>query len=165
MRSSILPIVGLFICAASIGAAHYLEAEYLLVPCPLCMLQRGVFYALAVTFIFGFIANRYFLLNRYIYGIIGLIFSLVGVGISSRQLWLQYYPEATIPSCSAGLMKLIELHPIFDALKIALTGTAECAVIDFTILGLSIAFWSFCLFLGFLGFFTYFLSGLKKRRI
>lgn len=140
-----LSIFGLVICIAALAAAYYLEYEYMLAVCPLCVLQRIVFYALAFVFLLGVLAkiNKYW---RYPYALLIMLFSSLGLLFAGRQLWLQYFAPPQEISCSASLQRLIQVHPILDALKIAIVGSGECAEIDFTILGLSLAGWSLLLF-------------------
>jgi disulfide bond formation protein DsbB len=133
------------ICAVSLGAAHYLEYEYMVSPCPMCMLQRLVFWALGGIFLLGAIFNLRSRV-RYLFSIAVIVLSGLGFAIALRQFWLQYFAPPQTVSCSASLERLIDLYPVLDALKMALHGSSECASIDFTIFTISIAGWSVVLF-------------------
>lgn len=140
-----LSIVGFLVCVACLGAAHYLEYEYMVSPCPMCMMQRLVFWTLGGVFLLGAIFNFKSVL-RYVYSIVIVILSSIGFAIAARQFWLQYFAPPQTVSCSASLERLINLYPFLDALKMALSGSSECATIDFTIFTISIAGWSVVLF-------------------
>jgi len=140
-----ISIVGFLICALSLGTAHFLEYEYMVSPCPMCMLQRIVFWVLGGVFLLGAIFNFKSLL-RYLYSIAIIILSGIGFAIAARQFWLQYFAPPQTVSCSASLERLIDLYPFLDALKMALSGSPECATIDFTIFTISVAGWSVVLF-------------------
>lgn len=166
MRRSLqgLSLLGLIICVLALTAALLIEQQYLLSPCPLCTLQRLVFIVLAATFSVGTI----FKLKsfwRYVYSLVILILSATGFGIAAYQFWLQYFAPPQQMSCSASLRRLIEVHPMLDALKMAFHGSSECATIDFTILTISVAGWSLILFGAFIILTLYALYLQKKRRI
>lgn len=155
-----LAFVGLCICLAAIGGAKYIEYQYMLGGCPLCILQRIMFYALGCLFLVGVIFKfKRGTFVTYVYGTSISLIALIGAMLAERQLWLQYFAPPQAVSCSASLERLLAIHPWFDALRIAIAGSSECATIDFTILGLSLAGWAFGLFLLLLGFG---LSSLRK---
>jgi len=156
--------LGLLTCLLVLGAAYYLEQQYMLAACPLCVLQRVIFMAMACVFLCGALIK---IKGRVVYFYSGILIflSALGIGIAGRQLWLQYFAPPQKMSCAASVERLIELYPLLDALKLILKGSAECATVDFTILGLSIAAWSFGLFalIGAIMIYVLFLQ--KKRRI
>lgn len=159
-----LSFVGFFVCSAALIGAVILEQQYMISPCPMCMLQRIVFACLGFTFLVGTVIHFQSIL-RYVYSIVILLFSSIGFAIAAKQFWLQYFAPPQRISCSAGLERLIETYPILDALKIALTGSAECSIIDFTIFTISIAGWSVIIFGTFIVLTTYVLYLQKKRWI
>lgn len=157
-------ILGLLICISAIAGAHYLEYEYMLAPCPMCMLQRCIFWVLGALFLIGTVFKIKGAL-RYLYSTSVILFSILGLTIAMRQVWLQYFAPPQASSCSASLERLIELYPILDALKMALSGSSECATIDFTFLSISVAGWSMILFASFIIVGLYIIYLQKKRRI
>lgn len=44
-----------------------------------------------------------------------------------------------VPSCTAGLDRLLEVYPLMEVLKTILTSAGECSMVTFTIMGLSLA--------------------------
>jgi disulfide bond formation protein DsbB len=140
--------IGFSICLAAIGGAKYIEYQYMLGGCPLCILQRIIFYVLGFLFLIGAIFKfKRGTFLTYVYGTSISLIALIGAMLAERQLWLQYFAPPQAISCSASLERLLAIHPWFDALRIAIAGSSECATIDFTILGLSLAGWGFGLFL------------------
>jgi protein dithiol:quinone oxidoreductase len=130
--------MGALDCALLLGFAYYLEYVQGLAPCPLCLVQRGFFYAMLVFFAAGALHGRWPLL----YG--GLVFlsAAGGAATASRQLWLQSLPPDKVPQCGPDLYFMLENFPLSRTLEKLITGTGECAVVDWTFLGLSIAAWS-----------------------
>jgi disulfide bond formation protein DsbB len=82
----------------------------------------------------------------YIYLFLVNLITLAGSGVAARQFWLQYIAPPQKITCAASLEHLMEIYPFFDALKIVLIGSGDCSVIDFRILGMSIAAWSLLAF-------------------
>lgn len=164
MSLRILSILGLVICGSVLAAAIYVEQQYMLAACPLCVLQRMVYAALGVTFLFGIIFNFSGIL-RYVYLTTATIMASLGTAIAARQFWLQYFAPPQKTSCAASLEHLMSIYPILEVLKIALNGSAECANVDFTILTISIAGWSLFIFGSMLIVLLYLIYATKKRRI
>jgi disulfide bond formation protein DsbB len=159
-----ISIIGFLICAAVLCAAYYLEYQYMLAACPLCILQRIVFMALGLVFLIGIIIKfKDFMV--YLYGGSIILLSLCGAALAGRQIWLQYFAPPQKISCSASLSHLLEIYPFLSALKIALAGSGECAIIDFKIFGLSIAAWSLVIFSAIALTMLYTICWQKKRRI
>lgn len=157
-----LSLLGLIICAGILASAMYLEYEYMLATCPLCILQRVFYAALGVVFFIGSII-KFSGAWRYLYSSIIVLLSGMGTAIAIRQFWLQYFAPPQKVSCAASLEHLMEIYPILDALKIALQGSGECAKIDFTILTISIAGWSLIVF-GIMFILSLYIMYLQKKR-
>ncbi len=159
-----ISLFGGIVCCGVLASAYYIEYQYLLSPCPLCTLQRLVFACLAVVFLVGALRTPPSLW-RYIIATLVIIFSSIGLGIASRQFWLQYYAAPQYGGCSADFARLVETYPILKALTVALRGSAECSTIDFTILTISFAGWSMIIFGLFIIICLYIMFLQKKRRI
>lgn len=65
---------------------------------------------------------------------------------SARQLWLQNLSD-TAPSCGANLEYIINSLPFKDVLFAIFLGDGNCAKVEWTFFGLSIAGWSLILFI------------------
>jgi disulfide bond formation protein DsbB len=129
---------GLFLfCASTIGFALYLQETEFLSPCPLCILQRIGF------IVCGFLCllAALFPIKRFswFWPVVITVFALIGAGISARHIQIQYFLDPhNLASCGAGFVYMIQTQPIFSALGSVLAGHGECAVIDWTLFGLSL---------------------------
>jgi disulfide bond formation protein DsbB len=109
-----------------------------LIPCPLCMTQRFFYATTAVLAVAGGIHNS----GRAVYG--GLIALSAGIGaaVAGRQVWLQHLPADQVPACGPSLEYMLQTLPFGDVLQRLFKGDGNCAVVDWTLLGLSMAEWS-----------------------
>ena len=128
-------------CAALLGYAYYLQYVVGLDPCPLCLVQRGFFYAVMAAFAVAALHPRR------IYPALAALFALGGIAAAGRQVWLQHLPPERVPACGPDLYFMLENFPLTRTLSTLIKGTGECAVVDWTFLGLSIAEWSLLWFI------------------
>ena len=148
-------------CAALLAYGYYLQFGRGLDPCPLCLVQRGFFFGvLAVCVIAALHGPRGW--GAIVYGIGALLFAAGGAAVASRQVWLQHLPADKVPACGPDLFFMLENFPLGQTLKRLFSGTGECAVVDWTFLGLSIAEWSLAWFVA-LAFYAAWLA-LRPRR-
>ena len=132
-------------CALLLAYGFYLQYAKGLEPCPLCLVQRGFFFAvLAVCAIAALHGPRGRTTVAYAIGT--LLFAAGGAAVASRQVWLQHLPADKVPACGPDLFFMLENFPLAQALKRLFSGSGECAVVDWTFLGLSIAEWSLACF-------------------
>lgn len=135
------------VCASLLGFGLYLEHVVGLEPCPLCVFQRIAYIVVALFALIAAIHNPQKLFARIYAGLI-IFASLCGAGIAGRQVWLQHLPEDMIPECGPGLEYMLDVFPLADALKMILSGSGECAEVQWTFLSFSIAEWSILCFVG-----------------
>jgi disulfide bond formation protein DsbB len=133
------------ICTVLLGFGYYLQYVRGLEPCPLCLLQRGFFYAVLLTFLLAALHGPRGK-GGIAYGVLGALFAAGGAAVASRQVWLQHLPADKVPQCGPDLFFMLENFPLSQTLKKLVSGTGECAVVDWTFLGLSIAEWSLACF-------------------
>ena len=133
------------ICASLLGFGLYLEHAVGLEPCPLCIFQRVAYIVIGLFALIAAIHNPQKLFERIYTGLI-LITSLCGAGIAGRQIWLQHLPEDKIPECGPGLEYMLDAFPFTEALRLILSGSGECAEVQWTFLSFSIAEWSIVCF-------------------
>lgn len=118
--------------------AYYLQKVVGLDPCPLCIFQRvgligmGIFAFLATVF------NPKKPSLRLGFMLLCLISILWSVGVAGRHVWLQSLPPDEVPACGPGLNYWMDTLPIAQVFKEVFTGSGECAVIDWTLLGFSL---------------------------
>ena len=133
-------------CALLLGFGYFLQYVQGLQPCPLCLVQRGFFYAVMAVCAVGALhapGRR----GTAAYSSLAGLFALGGTGIAARQVWLQHLPPDKVPQCGPDLFFMLENFPLSRTLKTLVSGTGECAAVDWTFLGLSIAEWSLAWFL------------------
>lgn len=136
------PRIGFFLgfaaCAALLATGAYLQFVEELEPCPLCISQRLAILATGIVFLLAGLHNR----GRKVYAVLSALAALIGASISARHVWLQHLPPEEVPECSPGLEYVFQHFPLADTVKLMLTGTGECAKVDWTLLGLSIPAWT-----------------------
>ena len=132
---------GFVACAALIAFAYYLQFVEQQEPCPLCILQRVAFFALAVVFLIAALHGPGRTGSTLYSGLLFVI-AAVGAAIAARHVWLQHLPKDRIPECGPGLDYMLKKFPIGRALEKILSGSGECADAGWSFLGLTIAGWS-----------------------
>jgi len=140
--------LGFIACAGLLAVGAYLQFVEELEPCPLCISQRLAILATGILFLVAALHNR----NQKIYAILTALSALTGASISARHVWLQHLPPDEVPECTPGLEYVFQHFPLADTIKLMLTGTGECAKVDWTLLGLSIPAWTLLAFLSLAGF-------------
>jgi disulfide bond formation protein DsbB len=121
----------------------YLQHVVGLDPCPMCIVQR---YALVlVVLLAGLTAlssKRGVLLGG---SLLMLVAAGFGAFVAARQSWLQWYPPE-VASCGRDFYGMIETFPLNRVIPMIFKGGGDCAKIDWTFLGGSLANWSFVAF-------------------
>lgn len=153
---------GLLACLALLGFALYLQYGEQQDPCPLCILQRIAFLALAAVFLVAAIHGPG-KLGSVVYSGLALVVAGVGAAIATRHVWLQHLPKNQVPECGPGLEYILSKFPLSQALGKILAGSGECAEVGWTFLGLSIAGWSLLWFVV-LGAFAVVVAVFRIRR-
>ena len=129
------------ICAALLGYGFYLQYVQGLEPCPLCMVQRGFFMFVMALFAVAALHGPQ-RVGTWIYAVLIVLFASGGAAAASRQVWLQHLPADKVPQCGPDLFFMLENMPLSRTLQKLIQGSGECAKVDWTFLGLSIAGWS-----------------------
>jgi len=132
--------LGAAACAAMLGYAYFEQYVRHLDPCPLCMFQRVTILALGIVFALAAAHNprRW---GRYVYAVLIALAALATVGIAARHLYIQSLPPGSVPSCGAPLDMLIHMFPITTVIAKVLRGGGECALVNWTFLGLAMPAW------------------------
>lgn len=127
---------------------YYLQYYDNIQACLLCELQRYCMYGLIFLFCLLILVARWRPAQITI-NTLALLLSLLGLATAARQVWLQHQPVAAgqTLSCLPNASFLFKNFPLIEALKISYAGTADCAVVNWTLLGGSIADWSFFFFI------------------
>jgi disulfide bond formation protein DsbB len=152
---------GTAVCAALLGYGYFLQYAQGLDPCPLCQVQRGFYYLVGLAFLAGALHGRFIPAYCSLAG----LFALGGMAVAGRQVWLQHLPPDKVPQCGPDLAFMLNNLPLSRTLEKLFTGTGECAVVDWTFLGLSIAEWSLAWFLALAGYAAWLVfSNTRKAR-
>ena len=140
-------LLGFLACAALLGFALYMERFGGLRPCPLCTFQRAAFILLGLVFLVAALHAPRSAGGRRAYGVLGLVAAGVGIAIAGRHVWLTYLPPDQVPACGPDLAYMMDAFPLGDVVRKVLTGSGECAKVDWTLLGMSMPEWSLLWFM------------------
>ena len=133
-------------CVALLAFGMYLQHVQGLEPCPMCIVQRYALVLVAVcTGLASLRGSKGWWMSL---GILALAASGFGAFVAARQTWLQWYPPE-FASCGRDFYGMIENYPVSRAIPMIFRGSGDCAAVDWTFLGGSIANWSFVCFVGF----------------
>lgn len=141
-------LLGFLACAGLLGYAVFLQLYAGLEPCPLCIFQRVAFAALGLVFLAGGLHAPRGRAARGIYGVLGGLAALAGIAVAGNHVRLQHLPPDQVPSCGPGLEYMMEVMPVTGVIRRVMTGSGECANVDWSFLGLSMPTWSLLWFLG-----------------
>lgn len=141
-------LLGFLACAGLLAYAIYMQLHSGLEPCPLCIFQRVAFAALGLVFLIGGLHAPSGKVGRRAYGVLGGIVALAGIAIAGNHVRLQHLPADEIPSCGPGLEYMMEVMPVTGVIRRVMTGSGECANVDWSFLGLSMPAWSLLWFVG-----------------
>lgn len=139
-------LLGFLFCAALLALAVYFQFVGGLDPCPLCISQRIMVLAVGLVSLAAVLHNPGARGVR-VYAVAACLTALAGASISARHVWLQHLPADQVPACGPGLEYMFRYLPLSDTLRTLLTGTGECAKVDWTLLGLSMPAWVLVCFL------------------
>lgn len=112
--------------------ALYLEHVQGLEPCPLCVFQRVGLIGMGLIALLAFIHNPISNAMKRGYALLAAVAIGWSVAVAARHVWLQHLPPDKVPSCGPGLNYLVDALPFNAVLKEVLSGSGECAVIDWT---------------------------------
>lgn len=128
------------VCVALIGFAMYLQHVQALEPCPMCILQRYAFIAIAAVALTAAIHGPGAAALA-VYSSLIVLSAVAGGAVAVRHSWLQHFPVPTF-GCGADLGYLLNTFPLAQALPAIFQGTGECSKVEWRLLGLSIPEWA-----------------------
>jgi protein dithiol:quinone oxidoreductase len=141
-------LFGAICVAALLGYAFFAQFQLGKDPCPLCILQRIAFFFMGVFFLFGALHSPRSPGGRGIYAAFVALGGIIGALIAGRHVWLTTLPPDAVPDCGPGLNYMLEAFPLSKTLQMVLTGSGECAKVDWTFLGLNMPAWCLIWFIG-----------------
>jgi disulfide bond formation protein DsbB len=134
-------LAGFVVCVALMAFALYAQYVMHLDPCPLCIFQRIAVCTMGLFFLIGGLHAPRKVSTRGVYAVLVTLGGLWGMATAGRHLWLQSLPAADVPACGPGLGYLFDAFPFMKMLKLAFTGSGECAKIE-PILGIPMPGWT-----------------------
>jgi disulfide bond formation protein DsbB len=133
-------LIGLAACVALLSYALYAQYGLHLEPCPLCILQRVAVMAVGALFLLAFLhdpGDR----GARVYGTLIDLVALAGILVAARQIWIIAQPPGSVAECGASLDYMMDVLPLHEVLGKVLSGSGECAKVDWTFLGLNMPTW------------------------
>ncbi len=140
-RRSTFNLLAAAVCAALFGYALYSQYQLGLEPCPLCIFQRIAVAALGVSFLLAALVPARLRVPGMVASVLIALVALGGAGVAARHLYIQSLPPGQVPVCGATLDYMWDVFPAMEVLKKVLTGSGECAKVDWTFLGLAMPAW------------------------
>lgn len=140
-----LNFFGFVSCTGLITFALLLQYVWDIQPCPLCVIERIFVALIGLNMIIATLHNPGEVGDK-IYGIMTLAIAIVGMCAAGRHIWLQNQPLTVGQMCVPGLNYLFTNLPISEALRTLVVGTADCAKVNWSFLGLSMPMWTFLFF-------------------
>ena len=140
MNVRIANVLGALACAGLMAYALYAQHMLGLEPCPLCIFQRVAVITLGALFLLAALHPAGNTGRRAYAFLLGLV-ALAGIGVAGRHVWLTTLPPERVPACGPGLDFMLESFPLKDALAMVLSGSGECASVEWRFLGLSMPGW------------------------
>ncbi|MDB6085619.1 MAG: hypothetical protein JWN43_3500 [Gammaproteobacteria bacterium] len=132
--------IGALACAALLAYAYYAQYVMHLEPCPLCIFQRVGIFAVGVIFAIAAVHDPAGW-GRRVYAALVALASLATIGVALRHLYIQSLPPGTVAACGASLDFMLKVFPLTDVLVKVLSGSGECAKIEWRFLGLAMPAW------------------------
>lgn len=131
-------------CSALLAFGLYLQHVAGLEPCPMCILQRYAFVAVAIIALLATLhgPGRS---GSVAYGVLTLGAALAGGTVAAQQSLLQRSPPS-LAECGPGFEYMVENFGLAEALPMMFRGSGDCSAIDWTFLGLTVANWSLLCF-------------------
>ncbi|HEV7166270.1 MAG TPA: disulfide bond formation protein B [Gammaproteobacteria bacterium] len=133
-------LAGFLVCAALLAFAYYSQFHDHLEPCPLCIFQRIGVIALGVLFLAASVHHPK-TWGAKIYGCLLLLAAAAGGAVSIRHIYIQHLPPEMAPPCGPGIGYLFAKLPFSQFLVKAFTGSADCSVVTWSFLGLTMPEW------------------------
>jgi disulfide bond formation protein DsbB len=136
----LLNFCGFLLCIGLLSYALYAQYGLQLEPCPLCIFQRVAVFAMGAVFLLAALHNpgrR----GTLVYAALLAAAGFAGMAVAGRHVWLQNLPPEKVPACGPGLEYMLDAFPLFEVLEVVLSGSGECATIDWSFLGLSMPVW------------------------
>jgi len=142
-------LIGFLACAGMLAFGYYLEFVVGLEPCPLCIIQRLLLFAVGIGFLAAALHHPAGRVGAGFYGGAIALIAALGVAVAGRHVWLQYLPPEQRPACGPALDHLLSTFGPIEGLSRVLRGSGECGEVDWTLFSFSIPEWTLAAFVAF----------------
>ena len=132
--------LGFLACAALLAYAYYAQYVLHLEPCPLCIFQRVGIFVVGIAFALAAAIDPVSW-GRKLYAVAIALTALATVGIAAKHLYIQSLPPGSVPACGASLDWMLKVSPLPEVIAKVLSGSGECARINWRLFGLSMPGW------------------------
>ena len=140
-------LFGFAVCAALLAYAVFAQYGALYEPCPLCIFQRVAMAAVGVVGLLAALHGPKGATGRRVWGLLAFLAAAIGAAIATRHVWLQHLPPDQVPACGPTLDYMLESMPSWlDVVKKVMTGSGECAEVNWKFLGFSMPEWTLLCF-------------------
>lgn len=133
-----------FAAFALLAVAFYMEYQMALEPCPLCMLQRIVFFGVGLVSLVSALSDSEKWRRSCAWFVV--VLCCAGGALAIRHLYLQNLPADELPACLPGLSYMFEVFPWQEIMQAMVMGTGECGEVSWTLFGISIPGWTLIAF-------------------
>ena len=133
-------LAGFLACVLMLAFALYAQFHDNLEPCPLCIFQRVGLAAIALVFLIAALYDARGW-GRFVYAVLFFLTAATEAGVAARHIYVQHAPAGSIPACGAPLDMMLSMFPVAEVIQKVLHGGGECAVVNWTFLGLSMPVW------------------------
>ncbi len=124
-------------CGSAVGCSLYAQFIHHLSLCPLCIVQRIVYAGLGILALIALVSYKHKIATTLL-SLIMISLALFGIKIAYHHVWLQSLPPEQWPaSCGMPLSILYTKIPLSGFIHNVLSGTAECAAVNWQIFGIN----------------------------
>jgi protein dithiol:quinone oxidoreductase len=142
-------LLGFLACVGLLAYAYFAQYVMHLEPCPLCIFQRVGVFATGVIFAIA-AAHDPSGWGRRVYAVLISVAAVATACIAAKHVYIQHLPPDQVPACGASLDFMLKVFPLTEVLEKVLTGSGECAKINWRFLGLAMPAWVLIASLGLL---------------
>jgi len=137
----LINFAGAAACLGMFAFALYTEFALGLEPCPLCIFQRITVVTLGIIFLAAAIHNPRRVAWAWVYTVLIAVAALTTIGVAGRHVYIQSQPAGSIPACGAPLNVLLQMFHVWQVVAKVLHAGGECAIVNWTFMGLSMPAW------------------------
>ncbi|MBT5573713.1 MAG: disulfide bond formation protein B [Nitrosomonadales bacterium] len=117
--------------------AIFIQENFELEPCPLCITQRIIFIVGGgAFFIFSFFNPSK--IARILHLIVLLLINFMGVVFSVRHILIQSKLISVPAECGLDLNYMFDSFPLAEAFELLFRGAGDCSSIDWTLFGITL---------------------------